>query len=242
MEMLEAGDAYRAGYGAVLRAPRDIPSPDAVTPPVLITAYDGDPLQAHINRLGAMPAGWSAGRVASPAEHHARSLAFLMRLPHEPLCSLQQDDDDGFYPVTTAAFDGLIHVHGGEADLPGHGLSDPWPDAPPIQWPAWQMVIDELAARHGVHVALPPLPKGDIAFLYPDLIPDRFGTHLVKAWGIARARALFEPWYQAREATALPVDPALLDPAALARATLSILRDHAAKAFHIARTGEERWG
>jgi hypothetical protein len=59
---------------------------------------------------------------------------------------------------------------------------------------------------------------------------------------MARARALFEPWYQASEANALPVDPALLDPAALARATLSILRDHAAKAFHIARTGEERWG
>ena len=51
-EMLDAGDAYRLGYGAVLRAPRDIPAPDAVTPPVLITAYDGDPLQTHLDRLG----------------------------------------------------------------------------------------------------------------------------------------------------------------------------------------------
>ena len=59
-ELLDAGDAYRAGYGAVLRAPRDIPPADAATPPVLITAYDGDPLQAHIDRLGAMPAGWRA--------------------------------------------------------------------------------------------------------------------------------------------------------------------------------------
>ena len=32
MEMLDAGDAYRAGYGAVLRAPRDIPARGSDTP------------------------------------------------------------------------------------------------------------------------------------------------------------------------------------------------------------------
>ena len=88
MEMLDAGDAYRLGYGAVLRAPRDIPPPDAVTPPVLITAYDGDPLQAHIDRLGAMPSGWAAAKVATPKEHQDRSLAFLKQMPASELPTL----------------------------------------------------------------------------------------------------------------------------------------------------------
>ena len=112
MEMLDAGDAYRLGYGAVLRAPRDIPSPDAVTPPVLIAAYDGDPLQAHIDRLGEMPTGWEARKVATPARLHDASLAFLKQLPAQDCQPLAEDDDAGFVHVNTGDFDGLIHWQG----------------------------------------------------------------------------------------------------------------------------------
>jgi haloalkane dehalogenase len=238
MDMLEAGDAYRAGYGAVLRAPRDIPPPGAVTPPVLISAYAGDPLQAHIDRLGPMPAGWSAQKVATAAEHQALSLTFLRQFPGNPCPDLPAAPDCGFHLVSTDAFAGLIHVDGDQVDLPGHGLSDDWPDAPPTSWLAWDAILASLHDDYGITVQLPPLAKGDPDLLYPDLTPDRFGTHLTTAWSIARARALFNPWYDVRANTALPVDPARLAPDQLARDTLSILRAHAAKALHIARTGE----
>jgi haloalkane dehalogenase len=149
-EMLDSGDAYRAGYGAVLRAPRDIPKVDAETVPVLIAAYDGDPLQAHIARLGEMPASWRAQAVATPADLEAACLAHLQRAPALPCPSLPENSDGGFIHVSRSGFDGLIHWRGdresgtvrlhapGRAaelldvadalviDLPGHGLSDDW--------------------------------------------------------------------------------------------------------------------
>ena len=81
LEILDAGDSFRLGYAAVLQAPRDIPPPDTKIAPVLITAYDGDPMQAHIDRLGPMPAGWEARKVRTPADQQAASLAFLQTLP-----------------------------------------------------------------------------------------------------------------------------------------------------------------
>ena len=147
MEMLDAREHYRAGYGAVLRAPRDIPAADApppagAWPPCLITAYDGDPLQEHIDRLGAMPDGWTARKVATPAEHQAQSLAFLRAHAGDAVCSLPEDADAGWLTMG----DGLIHWRGAKdattlvlhapgaelaptaadevaIDVPGHGLS-----------------------------------------------------------------------------------------------------------------------
>lgn len=237
MEMLDAGDAYRAGYGAVLRAQRDIPPADAAVPPVLISAYDGDPLQAHIDRLGDLPAGWSARKVTTAGEHQELSVTFLQQLPATPCPALREDEASGFYLVSTDEFDGLVHIDGEDIDPPGHGLSDGWLGSPPTDWAAWQGVFDLLYDDYRITVTLPPLPCGDPQLLYPDFTPDRFGSHLTKAWGIARARALFEPWYDVRAATALPVNPGRLEPERLALDMLKLLRAHSAKALHIARTG-----
>lgn len=238
MDMLASGDAYRAGYGAVLHAPRDIPPPDAITAPVLISAYDGDPLQPHVDRLGPMPAGWAARKVASPAEHQALSLAFLRGHAVPSDLVYAEDADAGFVHVAAPGFDGLIHHDSKRVDPPGHGLSDDWQGAAPRDWREWQAVFDAFEAATGRPVTLPPLRRGDPERLYPKLVPDRFGTHLAKAWSIARASALFDPWYEASALNALPVDPAQLTPEALAAATLDILRARSAKALHIARMGE----
>lgn len=147
-EMLDSGDAYRAGYGAVLRALRGIPAADAKVPPVLFTAYDGDPLQAHLRRLGELPAGWSAHAVPTLAAHEEASFAFLRDRPAPAAGSPRQSPAEGFAACVAPGFDGLIHWRGardadrvvlhapGESvellqpagalhlDLPGHGLSD----------------------------------------------------------------------------------------------------------------------
>lgn len=146
-EMLDSGDAYRAGYGAVFRAPRDIPPPDAAPPPTLITAYDGDPLQAHIARLGQLPSSWEAYPVATLAEHQEASLAFLHAAPPPQVATVRESASAGFVRVKSEGFDGLIHWQGARdsdrvvlhapgasievldlqgalaIDLPGHGLS-----------------------------------------------------------------------------------------------------------------------
>lgn len=149
-EMLDSGDAYRAGYGAALSAPRDIPASNAATMPTLIAAYDGDPLQAHIPRLGEMPPSWRAQAVTTPADLEAACLAHLLQAPAPPCPALPESTDEGFIHVEGAGFDGLIYWRGrrdaqavqlhapGRAaellrigdslaiDLPGHGLSDDW--------------------------------------------------------------------------------------------------------------------
>jgi haloalkane dehalogenase len=161
LEMLDSGDAYRAGYGAVIRAPRDIPDGDEVTIPVLITAYNGDPLQAHIARLGKLPDNWRAEPVPTPADLEAASLAHIQSVTQPALPALREDADAGFIAVTSKGFDGLIHWQGprdadtiilhapGRAvelldtskalaiDLVGHGLSDDFAaDAAP-DWSAF---------------------------------------------------------------------------------------------------------
>lgn len=258
-ELLDSGDAYRVGYGAVLRAPRDIPPPDAVTPPVLITAYDGDPLQPHLDRLGAMPAGWASHPVATPAEHHAASLAFLHEHPAPAPGALGEATDEGFLHVATDRFDGLVHWRGrGDAlrihapgralaagdglaiDLPGHGLSSGWPDEAPTDWAAWEAVIAEVTGALGASaVAYDALPIGDPGQLYPPLAPDRFGAYLTTAWSIVRAAHLFEPWYAASAKHARAFETQDLVPEALAREHSDLLRAPAAFAYHVARASHE---
>ncbi len=255
MEMLDAGDAYRAGYGAVLRAPRDIPPADAATPPVLISAYDGDPLQAHIDRLGDMPKGWSAQKVATAAEHQAISLAFLQRHAGPSVDHFAEDDDAGFLPVQTDVFDGLIHWQGGgeyfaahgpgseaallhapnafRIDLPGHGLSSNWQGEAPTWMLAWHDVAHAAAGAlsGSTSYSLPLPPIGDPAHLFPDLTPDRHGNYLSTAWSVVRARQFFEPWYAATAATAIPFDPTNVTAERLALEHRALLRATAARAF-----------
>ncbi len=248
-EMLDAGAAYQAGYGAVLRAPRDIPLANADVPPCLITAYDGDPLQAHIDRLGEMPAGWRAEKVSTPADHQAASLAFLKTHADDAACPpLAEDTDTGWLSVETGEESGLIHwkgtrggaltLHGPAAemsnpgpgevaiDIPGHGQSSDFADI--------KGAIETAAGMLGAEtINWPATPEGDPITLYPDMTPDRFGQYLGRAWSVARAEAFFEPWYEAGAANAIPLDPARLEPAALHTKALARIRaGDAARRWH----------
>jgi pimeloyl-ACP methyl ester carboxylesterase len=253
-EMLDAGNAYRAGYGAVLRAPRDIPAVGADVPPCLITAYDGDPLQDHIDRLGKMPAGWSARKVASPEEHQDESLVFLKGHAGDAPCPpLAQDSAEGWLALEG----GLIHwrgerggvliLHGpagemaapraGEVaiDVPGHGASDAFKNI--------GATIEAAATLLGTQTKnWPTVPDGDPERLYPDMSPDRFGQYLQRAFAVARAEAFFAPWYEASAAYAIALNPAALEPDALhARAKARIRAGSAARRWHdflLQRTGE----
>jgi pimeloyl-ACP methyl ester carboxylesterase len=265
MEMLDAGDAYRLGYGAVLRAPRDIPAPATQSPPVRITAYRGDPLCAHIDRLGSMPANWEAFAVETPADHQAASLEFLLAHRGDDQPSPVEDATEGFLAVQSPGFDGLVHWAGTPGadmlhlhppgaelsppgpgaiaiDLPGHGLSDGWQQAATIE--DWLALLETVRQALGARsLAWPPLPAGDPDRLYPDLAPDRFGSHLHRAWGIARAGVLFRPWYAADPAHATPFDPQALQPDALARTARALLRAPAARSWYTAlahREGQTR--
>ncbi|MEM8696216.1 MAG: alpha/beta fold hydrolase [Pseudomonadota bacterium] len=258
-EMLDAGNAYQAGYGAVLRAPRDIPPPGAAMPPCLITAYDGDPLQEHIDRLGEMPADWEARKVATPDEHQQASLDQLLAGDHLGAPVLPEAADEGFVAIKAGRFDGLIHWRGnrdtdrlhlhepGRAlpadapsgtlhiDLPGHGLSDDWTGDAPENWTGWAIVLDAIAAHFGTaHTLIPSAPPGDPARLYPGLTPDRFGVYLTTAWQVVRARHFFEPWYEANASHTRAFTPDTLTPERLAVEHLDLLRGRAAKAWHYA--------
>jgi len=254
MEMLDAGDAYRLGYGAVLRAPRDIPLPHEVTPPVLISAYDGDPLQAHIDRLGAMPTGWRATKVPTAAEHQAISLAFLRDHAGPLVEHFAVDHDAGFAALECDDFAGLLHWRGTGArlavhapgsegaltdaadsivvDLPGHGLSSGWHGEVPTHRTAWEGVMRAAAQHFGTAApTLPMAPKGDPAQLFPDLTPDRHGAYLTTAWSVIRARHFYAPWYMASASSAIPFDPATINADHLALEHRALLRATAARAF-----------
>lgn len=263
-DMLAAGDAYRVGYGAVLAAPRDIPPPDSVTPPVLITAYPGDPLHIHLERLGSLPPSWRAHSVATPAEQQAANLALLSQHPAPPP-GPAENAAEGFVRLSTSAFAGLIHwrqprpepgalqIHApGEAldlmragagtaiDLPGHGLSDDWPGEAPTTWQPWGEVLAAAAEALGCEASAPPtFAIADPERCFPDLAPDRFGTYLICAWQIVRARQLFEPWYEANAAHARAFDPADLAPERLAREHRALLNARSARAYAIALKHKE---
>ncbi|MEL7190261.1 MAG: alpha/beta fold hydrolase [Pseudomonadota bacterium] len=244
-EMLDAGNAYQAGYGAILRAPRDIPSVDANAPPCLITADDADPLQVHIDRLGDMPMGWHAKKVHTRADHEAESLAFLQHHCGSEICpKLEEDQDEGWLPIGegfihwkgTKGTPLKLHGPGGEMtqpepealaiDVPGHGQSSSFEDI--------KVAIEQAAkALEASEIIWPKAPHGDPEQLYPDIEPDRFGNYLQRAWSIARAEAYFEPWYEASAQFAIELDPAKLDPAELqSRAIAKIRAGSAAKRWH----------
>ncbi|MEP1509996.1 MAG: alpha/beta fold hydrolase [Parasphingorhabdus sp.] len=258
-EMLDAGHAYQAGYGAVLRASRDIPVDNTVAPPCLISAYDGDPLQDHIDRLGRMPSNWAAQKVRTPEDHQAVSIAHLTKFETPACGSLAETADEGFIKIKTTGFDGLIHWRGSKSasrlilhapgyaasdapaketvaiDLPGHGISDGWPAEPPQNWADWQDVIDAVALALGTTTTVfPDLPAGDAGRLYPDLSPDRFGNYLGMAWQIVRARHIFAPWYSADPAHEIKFDPAVLEPENLAVEHRALINAPAARHYHLA--------
>jgi len=233
MDMLDSGDAYRAGYGAVLRAPRAIPEDG---PPTLISAYDGDPLQAHLERLGRLPQSWDARSVATREEHEERSLAWLLHAEKIDAPAPAEVADEGFVEVDGRSIHWIgsgdtlaLHEPGGEArktqgaisvDLPGHGLSDAVSDGED-----WTLTIRSIAQSVGG----PAEP--DAAKLIPDLAPQRFGEHLQRAWGVARARRLFDPWHEVGRATARRFDPAELDPEHIARDCRALLRASGARSL-----------
>jgi len=244
-EMLDAGEHYRAGYGAVLRAPRDIPAADASVPPCLISAYDGDPLQAHIDRLGAVPASWSAKKVATPKEHHDLSLAFLKEhAGTDAVGELPEDPDEGWLELEG----GLIHwkgTKGGRLRLhgPAREMSDPEEDALAIDVPGHGQSDDFGDMRRAVEAAAealgangidwPAPPSGDPDRLYPVMTPDRFGLYLQRAWQVARAEAFFSPWYAASAAHATPITPeAIATDAVHTRALARIRAGSAARRWH----------
>lgn len=256
-EMLDAGDAYRTGYGAVLRASRDIPGPDEPTAPVLIAAYDGDPLQEHIDRLGALPAQWSARKVASPTELEEASIAFL-RDYCVAVPELVEAQDEGFVAVDVPGFAGLIHWRGrlggaltihaagrsaellpGDTglaiDVPGHGLSDDWDGAAPTDPAAWQAVFAAAgAALEAGEIGYEPAPDGETELLFPDLTPDRFGAYLTKAWSIVRAAHFFAPWYCADASHGVDFSVEDIAPERLAREHRALLQARSARAWHAA--------
>ncbi|GAA0485876.1 hypothetical protein GCM10009096_30800 [Parasphingorhabdus litoris] len=264
-EMLDAGNAYQAGYGAVLRAPRDIPAVGADVPPCLISAYNGDPLQEHIDRLGDMPSGWAAQKVTTPEEHQAVSLSHLLATETVTIDTSSDASDEGFVEIRTDAFNGLIHWRGDRSadqlslhapayavignppagqmaiDLPGHGLSDNWTDEAPVSWVPWQDVINAVADALGTGTTVyPSLPEGEPEKLYPDLSPDRFGNYLTMAWQIVRARHMFAPWYQVDAAHAVTFDAQQLKPEHLASEHLALINASAAKEFHIALQSKQK--
>ncbi len=258
-EMLDAGNAYQAGYGAVLSAPKDIPGVDADVPPCLISAYNGDPLQEHIDRLGELPPRWLAKKVTSPEEHQTVSLEHLLAHVQPAANKLPEVQDAGFISIHSNKFEGLIHWRGTKGadtlvihapakncpknlnaqqigiDLPGHGLSDDWINDAPLQWADWQFVIDAICSKLGTtNLVFNALPKGEPNKLYPNLEPDRFGNYLTKAWQIVRAQHVFDPWYEANSTHAIAFDPESLSPEKLAENHLALLNARSAKAYHLA--------
>jgi hypothetical protein len=208
-----------------------------------------------------MPANWEAFAVETPADNQAASLEFLLGHRDGTAPPVIEDAGGGFLPVRSPGFVGQIHWAGTQGadmlhlhppgaelspprpgalaiDLPGHGHSDGWRHAPaPEDWFALVEVVRmALGART---IVWPPLPVGEPDRLYPDLSPDRFGAHLHRAWGIARASLLFSPWYEADASHAIPFDPQALKPDQLARAARARLRAPSARSWHTALSRRE---
>lgn len=245
MELLDAGDAYRAGYQAVLSAAPWVAPDGLATGPVFISAYDGDPLQSHIDRLSTIPSNWHTNMAPSPDTHNADCLAFLRATLGQDCPQLAQDEGEGFIALghglvhwrgTIKAKRLALHSPGAEMagpeaggiaiDVPGHGLSDPAPDI--------TGALEAAAAKLGVaEIVWPDVPLGDPDQLYPDLSPQRFGEHLQRAWGVSRSEAMFAPWYAGTAACAIAIDQGAMTPEAIALRTRARLRaGKAARQWH----------
>ncbi len=260
MDILAAGASYAPGYAAMLQAPRDLPEPGAPTPPVFISGRNGDPLQSHIDRLGALPPGWEAYKLVTEAEVEAASRDWLLRTPSAAVPAATAPADQGFVSVPgfgqlhwlgdPAAETLVIHAPGSAAelvarpgtlaiDLPGHGLSDGF-DTPPTLYAlidvlevALTALLPKPPARIEGPAGLAPLAdRLGAAFVaaaptaptWPDLTPDRYGSHLTRVWGLARAEVAFAPWDAPAAANARPFDPAEFDAFRLHRRALAALR------------------
>jgi hypothetical protein len=260
MDILAAGESYAQGYAAMLQAPRDLPEPGAPTPPVLISGRNGDPLQAHIDRLGPLPPGWEARKLVTEAEVEAASRDWLARHPATTAPAATAPTDQGFVTVPgfgqlhwlgdPAAETLVLHNPGSAAemvarpgtlalDLPGHGLSDGFA-APPALADLFTVLNQALAALLAAppkHLEAPPALAPLAATLgavftaipiatkaWPDLTPDRYGSHLTRAWGMARAEVAFSPWDAPCAANARAFSPTELAPHRLHRRALAALR------------------
>ncbi|MFZ4689025.1 MAG: alpha/beta fold hydrolase [Polymorphobacter sp.] len=128
-------------------------------------------------------------------------------------------------------------------DLPGHGLSvggaaPPTPDAiaaalataikplaPKLRRVEGQGASAAIAALLAARCHLEaPEATPSVAAGWPDLTPDRFGSHLMRAWGMARAEVAFTPWDAPCAANARAFDPAELGAHRLHRRALAALR------------------
>ncbi len=209
LDLLDSGDNYRHGYRAALLTPFWKPESGEATSPVLISTYRTDPIIGHMDRYGELPSNWRTNKAEQADDHEATCLSFLKEYSARDCFKLAEDQDEGFVTIG----DGQLHWKGNPAanrlvlhdpgaelgqpaadelaiDIPGHGLSNCFDDvAGTIEAACEKLGVDELI--------WPELPEGDLSSLYPDLSPDRFGEHLVKAWAIARAEQFFVPWYAA---------------------------------------------
>ena len=124
-------------------------------------------------------------------------------------------------------------------DLPGHGLSDAF-DAAPTAEAIFDMlaaaIAGVLAGPIQVLEAVPGFaavaarlgavlqPVGTAAADWPDLTPDNAGSHLTRAWAMARTEVAFAPWDAPCAANARAFDPAEYDAFRLHRRALAALR------------------
>ncbi len=133
-------------------------------------------------------------------------------------------------------------------DLPGHGLSDAFAEPPTLD-----AIIDvvargldslltadlteitglglssRLASMLTARLGLPapaerPAPPPRAPAQWPDFTPDNAGSHLARAWAMARAEVAFTPWNAPCAANARAFDPADYAPHRLHRRTLAALR------------------
>ena len=260
-----AASSYAAGYAAMLQAPRDLPEPGAPTPPVIGLGRTGDPLQAHIDRLGTLPPTWDARKLTTEAEVEAASRDWLQTYAVPAMPMPRAPDDEGFIGVpgfgqlhwlgNRAAGSLVLHAPGSAAelvaapgvlaiDLPGHGLSDGFATPPaslgtyaeviaagieglataPITRVTGEGASAAIAAQVADRLAVAAEPAFAIPFAWPDLTPDTAGSHLARAWAMARAEACFTRWDAPAAANARPLTPGALDPLRLHRRVLAALR------------------
>jgi hypothetical protein len=224
---------------------------------------NGDPLQAHIDRLGPLPAGWQAHKLATDAEVEAAARGWLLRHPSSATATPAPVADQGFMDVAgfgqlhwlgdPAAGTLLLHAPGNAAemiarpgtlaiDLPGHGLSDSF-GVPPVALDAvidvlstavagWSITRIEgqgasarLAAMLANRLDISHDPAGaDRTCVWPDLAPDCYGSHLARAWSMARAEVAFSPWDAVAPANARRFAADELAPQRLHRRVLAALR------------------
>lgn len=264
MDVLAAGSSYAPGYAAMLQAPRDLPEPGAPTPPVIVLGRNGDPLQAHIDRLGTLPPNWRAEKLGLEAEVEAASRDWLRTHATAAMPMPRAPDDQGFIGVPGFGqlqwlgdrASGILRLHApGSAaelvaapgvlalDLPNHGLSD---SLDPVTLAALIDVlargldalltadltrIEGIGASARIAAALsarvnlkPPETILQTTAAWPDLTPDTAGSHLTRAWAMARAEVAFTPWNVPKAANARAFSPAELAPHRLHRRVLAALR------------------